>query len=120
MYPVTSKDVSLTTREDGSGRWRCASNGKKEGDARCATRGKQLAEIKEAKLHRQYSRQNDGEAIEPCADSTLVLIVTLFIVIVFGKGGKQEYREVGREYRHHEKNNRMNPSGGKKHPAVSS
>ena len=41
------------------------------------------------------------------------------IVIVFGEDGKEEYRQVGRKYHQRDYDNRMNPSGGKRHPAVS-
>jgi len=56
-----------------------------------------LTEVQNAELHRQYCRQNDAQAIEPGADSTLFLVV-----VVCGVRGEQKYREVGREYRQSE------------------
>ena len=56
-----------------------------------------MTEVQKAELHRQYCRQNDAQAIEPGADSTLLLVV-----VVCGVRGEQKYREVGREYRQSE------------------
>ncbi len=83
-------------------------------------REKTLPEIQKAKLQHQHCRQNDAQVVEPAADGTwLIVIVTWLIMIVFGERGKQEYRQVGREYHQRDNDNRVNPSGGKRHPAVS-
>ena len=57
-------------------------------------REKTLPEKQKAKLQHQRCRQNDTQAAEPCADSTLlfvtllIMIVTWVFVIVSGEGGK--------------------------------
>ncbi len=80
-------------------------------------REKTLPEIQKAKLRRQHCRQNDDQVVEPAADGTwLIVIVTWLIVIVFGERGKQEYRQIGREYHQRDNDNRMKPSEGRKHP----
>ena len=93
----------------------------KEGRAKAAERGKTLPEIQKAELQHQHCRQTHAQVVEPGADSTLlIVIVTLVIVIVNGEGGNQKRSQVGREYRQREESGWMSPSGGIKHPAVSS
>lgn len=71
-------------------------------------------------MQHQHCRQNDDQVVEPAADDTwLIVIVTWLIVIVFGERGKHKYRQVGREYHQRDNDNRMNPSGVRRHPAVS-
>ncbi|MDE2889340.1 MAG: hypothetical protein OXR72_14130 [Gemmatimonadota bacterium] len=85
-------------------------------------REKTLPEIQKAKLQHEHCRRNDAQVAEPGADGTLLFVIVTWltvIVIVFGEDGKQENRQVGREYHERDNNNRMNPSGGKRHPAVS-
>ena len=100
----------LRTLEDGSGHRRGASIGKQEGSAKGSARGVPLPEMHEAKVQHEHCRQTDAQVVEPGADSTLL------IVIVTGEGGKEEYRQVGREYHQSENGNRINPSGGVKQP----
>ena len=76
-------------------------------------------------MQRQHCRQTDAQVVEPGADSTLlvvtllIMIVTRLFVIVSGEGGKQEYRQVSREYRQREESRWMNPSGWRIHHVVS-
>ncbi len=100
----------MKTREDGSEHRRGASFRQKEGRARGTERGETPPEMQKTKLQHQHCRQTDAQVVEPGADSTLL------IVIVSGECGKQENREVGREYCQSESGKRMNPSAGKKHP----
>ena len=57
-------------------------------------REKTLPEIQKAQLQYQRCRQNDAQVVEPAADSTLlivtllIMIVTWVFVIVSGEGGK--------------------------------